>query len=53
MTLCQNLRLISMITSEKGRCIILIEKKSLSDHVLIDFHNIDEKYNLNFFGKVE
>ena len=25
----------SMITSEKGRCIILIEKKSLSDLVLI------------------
>ena len=24
-----------MITSEKGRCIILIEKKSLSEHVLI------------------
>ena len=34
MTLCQNLRLISMITSEKERCIILIEKKSLSDLVL-------------------
>ena len=35
MTLCQSLRLISMITSEKGHCIILIEKKSLSELVLI------------------
>ena len=40
-----------MITSEKGRCIILIEKKSLSDLVLISpfcllNHATINKYNM-------